>query len=316
MEKCTMCGNLLDEWDLRQPFEFNHVIGYGSVHDLERIRFRLCCNCFDMLMDHMIPLCRENPVAEQNVGFLDTVDKTLIQNEQIYSESHRITTVDFKGILLAELTKENVGRVEAMIATDSDYRRSSDITAAPQRNRNGRLVYPGSSAYWIFMSVWDFSERNVMEMVSAIDRENSTHLNADKVGREEMTARLLSMGFAGIKDKLRQRSFDVYDVLAAPTHPADKRHKARENVSFAAKFCHYMSLYLFKGNPEEDNFSIWDNEVKDVLPLYLKSWGLPVPKDLRDYRQYSDAIDALRDKSGGRISRNGFDHLLWYFHKG
>lgn len=314
--RCTMCGKTLDEWDMQQPFGFDHVIGYGSVHDLERIRFRLCCGCFDKAMDRFIPLCKENPVIEEDVGFLDTADKTMIENERSYSARHLIATVGYRGVLLAELTKENVGKVEAMITTDSDYRRSSDPTAAPGYNRNGKLVYPGSSAYWLTRSDREFSFKNVLEAVSAIDRENSTHLNADGVGRGEMAARLMAVGQADLKRMLKARDFGVYDLLVAPTHPSDPAHRARENVSFAAKFCHYACFCWFAGTVEQDNFSIWDNEVKDILPLYLKSWNLPVPKDLRDYRQYSDAIDTLRKRTGNLISRNGFDHLLWYFHKG
>lgn len=34
------------------------------------------------------------------------------------------------------------------------------------------------------------------------------------------------------------------------------------------------------------------------------------------YREYSEIIDKILDKSGNKISRNGFDHLLWYYYKG
>ena len=39
-----------------------------------------------------------------------------------------------------------------------------------------------------------------------------------------------------------------------------------------------------------------------------------------DYKKYIGYIDSIRNKAeelyGKKISRNGFDHLLWYYHKG
>ena len=38
--------------------------------------------------------------------------------------------------------------------------------------------------------------------------------------------------------------------------------------------------------------------------------------NLGDYKDYRLAVDSIRKASGIEISRNGFDHLLWYYHKG
>ena len=39
-----------------------------------------------------------------------------------------------------------------------------------------------------------------------------------------------------------------------------------------------------------------------------------------NYANYISYIDEIRDKAskkyGHKISRNGFDHLIWYYHKG
>lgn len=41
--------------------------------------------------------------------------------------------------------------------------------------------------------------------------------------------------------------------------------------------------------------------------------------DFQNYEVYAMVIDKIREiagnKSGYTVSRNGFDHLLWYFHK-
>ena len=50
--------------------------------------------------------------------------------------------------------------------------------------------------------------------------------------------------------------------------------------------------------------------------------GIDIKKEEYEnkYNQYVKYIDAIRDEAereyGKRISRNGFDHLLWYYHKG
>ena len=48
--------------------------------------------------------------------------------------------------------------------------------------------------------------------------------------------------------------------------------------------------------------------------MYLKYYGITAHYDLTDYRQYRSAVDMIRNISGIEISRNGFDHLLWYYH--
>ena len=60
---------------------------------------------------------------------------------------------------------------------------------------------------------------------------------------------------------------------------------------------------------------IYDSILKKVLPRYLDYYELK-RYDLDDYAQYREAVDAIREASGVEISRNGFDHLLWYYHKG
>jgi hypothetical protein len=49
-----------------------------------------------------------------------------------------------------DLTPDNVYRIEAMIASNSSYRKSSDITAGrTYGKKSGKISYNGSSAYWI-----------------------------------------------------------------------------------------------------------------------------------------------------------------------
>jgi len=68
---------------------------------------------------------------------------------------------------------------------------------------------------------------------------------------------------------------------------------------------------------------IYDNILKNNLPKYIQRYlDVDIKKEQyeNNYNQYIKYIDDIRNKAeklyGKRISRNGFDHLLWYYHKG
>lgn len=69
LDKCSMCGNEFDIWDEQENFRFEHKVGYGSVHDGEYIKINLCCDCFDKVIDIISPLCKTNPVHENQCDF-------------------------------------------------------------------------------------------------------------------------------------------------------------------------------------------------------------------------------------------------------
>ena len=60
---CNMCGKTFDLWDHQEDFCFDHHIGYGSAHDFERIQLNLCCQCFDRVIDWILPQCKHNPMT-------------------------------------------------------------------------------------------------------------------------------------------------------------------------------------------------------------------------------------------------------------
>lgn len=64
--ECTMCGKTLDDYDKYENYSADMHIGYGSKYDMSRIRFQLCCDCFDRVLDMVIPLCKTNPVIEED----------------------------------------------------------------------------------------------------------------------------------------------------------------------------------------------------------------------------------------------------------
>lgn len=220
---------------------------------------------------------------------------------------------------LVELSIENVAIVEAMIQNDSAYIKSENKEAVPTRKKDGSVKYGGSTAYWM-TQLKDFLEQNsqaqftyeeiLSKAVEAVDRENSTHLNADKTGRKEITNRILNI--KNLENKLKNANLDLIETISAKT---SAKTRARVNLSFASKFCHYACFYLFEGLPEQDNYSIYDNVIKKVLQKYVNYYHLPT-RDLDNYREYQETIDEIIAQSKSHISRNGFDHLLWYYFKG
>ena len=60
-----MCGQPLTEMDILQNFTFTRFVGYGSRYDLSKVHMRLCCGCFDKIMDWVIPRCQQNPITEK-----------------------------------------------------------------------------------------------------------------------------------------------------------------------------------------------------------------------------------------------------------
>ncbi|MBE5845141.1 MAG: hypothetical protein E7302_13375 [Butyrivibrio sp.] len=220
---------------------------------------------------------------------------------------------------LVELSVDNVARVEAIICNDSRFVKISD---------KGNL---NSSAFSIieFKKAWESKDYNkcsnlIDQIVERIDSENGTHLNADGVGRKEITGRIKNLGMDRLIEELKnpeKNNYELITVIRKATHPKEKsnsgkKYRPRKNISFASKFCHYMCFYLFEGKAEQDNYSIYDSVVASALPKYQNFYKCDMALKKKDfnYVDYIRTIDGIIEKSGSNISRNGFDHLLWYYH--
>ena len=220
-------------------------------------------------------------------------------------------------LLLVAPSLENVIKVEAMIRIDSKYCKAFDKNARPVGG------YEGSTAYWMVrLKEYLESHKNlnkdckeyvdiIANVVNAVDRDNSTHLNSDG-GRNIIKERILGLNKDDFLKPLKKRTFDLYEKIAKRT---SQNKGARTNPSFASKFCHYACMFLFEGEREQDNFSICDDILRKIIPQYASYYDIDFKKKM-SYREYSEIIDKILDKSGNKISRNGFDHLLWYYYKG
>lgn len=245
---------------------------------------------------------------------------TKIQEEYELSKGYELSKIIVGEEKLVELTRENVAKVEAMIRTDSNYRIDmDDEKKSPFWIKRMGDFLTGKSRDYQFKVIID-------KVVELLDNENSTHLNADKAGRDFMKEKITGCIEDGTLLKyLRERDFNLIDILSERT----KQGKGgRRNISFASKFCHFSCFYIFGGEDAQDNFSIYDGVVARALPAYLDYYKenlLDKKRDLKtikkkikdkSYKEYSDAIDDIIEASGSKISRNGFDHLIWYYFKG
>ena len=278
----------------------------------------------------------------------------LIGIELTASRDYDLTPIG--GTELVAITQRNVAIVEAMIRNDSAYIRSnqpkakiiykevrgkqrSSLSATDWRERvlNDApfIKYGGSTAYWMEKlkrylldgtSDEKYSyEEIIFYAISAIDRENSTHLNADGVGRMEITERILEIPPQELTNYLKEPAkydYNLIKIISKRTRPQSSGKKPRVNYSFATKFCHYACFYLFNGYSEQDNFSIFDSVMEKALIKYIKRYKLNYTKsDFKKYPLFLNAISEVISKSiatgeGTSVSRNGLDHLLWYYYKG
>ncbi len=253
------------------------------------------------------------------------VRMSFLEEEYELAKKNYFLECDEDGLVL--FTRDNVAKVEAMIRTDSKYRNAYDSTKGPSKTYNGSSAYWGKKLRQVLIEKKEKGnsfEEAIRSFVIAIDRENSTHLNSDGYGVERVTKRILSM-----KDHLVEylkypikNHYQIIDWIAEDQNKTDDLEN--RHFSFATKFCHFACLYLFDGE-ERDNFSISDWVVKKALPRYIKKY-LPQETDTSvdhwDYETFIGCIDRIREQlakgknQGEAISRNGFDHLIWYYHKG
>lgn len=308
----------------------------------------------------------------------------LIQEEEVAMGPFMFIREDKPNDKLVKLTRENVAKAEAMFRSDSAYFRGTNAKFIPRLfqkgKRSGKLAYVGSTAFWMMLlktasnagceidsgkvdSNKDgrtYSLREILAgAIASVDNENSTHLNANGVGRvrawKAICEYIKKNGIKTALNNLKDRNdLSLYNEIAKidPEPPSLKvRKETNESTgrlfidnewlfdaiktseknttlkkhgsdSFASKFCHYACFYAFEGTEWQDNYSIFDNVLKKVLPKYLKKFKIKngtrnyTQKDLENYETYRNAIEDLRKKAPEKISRNGLDHLLWYFHKG
>lgn len=221
---------------------------------------------------------------------------------------------------LVQLDEDNIAIAGAMIRDNPSYRKSFNSNIE------------GTTAYCIHRLIDDIrssgsmlTESIVYNAVVAVDKDNSTHLNADGCGRAQLTNRIVSYG----KEQLiiditnpKGTDYKLIKHLSTDTEPtghasSGKQYKPRSNRSFASKFCHFLCYYYFD-DERKDNFPIYDNIMLNALPLYLDKYSINYgnKERLKTYKNYVEAIEALTKKMQFDVSKNALERLIWYYHNG
>ena len=73
MIKCNRCSNTINTND-SDPLIINYHFGYGSRHDLDRLKATLCCACADEVTERLIDECVINPLTEYDPRMNDIID--------------------------------------------------------------------------------------------------------------------------------------------------------------------------------------------------------------------------------------------------
>lgn len=82
-----MCGKQFTTWDSQQGFGFDYTCGHGTKFEDRHIKIDLCCECFDEVMDFVIPRCRQNPFENREYSYIKEF------NEEETNRLDRIFTV-------------------------------------------------------------------------------------------------------------------------------------------------------------------------------------------------------------------------------
>lgn len=151
--------------------------------------------------------------------------------------------------------------------------------------------------------------------VKTIDSQNSTHLKASGDGIEPMVKLIFGFVRNRLKEALKDPNYKHLDIMKKLSEPlGDKKHR---NISFSSKFCHWACFYLFEGENAQDNFSVYDSVVRNMLPTYVSRLGLNryTKSELTEYKTYQKCIDEILESLDEPISRHGFDRLVWFCYR-
>lgn len=250
------------------------------------------------------------------------------------------------GAELPALTRKNANFITAVIKLDSNYGRDADVNDKPHKKfdpiKSSKRIKCGSTAFWFdkMKNGGDF-KTCLAGAIVAIDRVNSTHLEASKNGRDIIRERIFqicptySKMVAELEKNLENQNH-IIAKISAPIEAKRGNTSDRYNLSFASKFCAYAAKYL----ETQQQYVIYDQVIASHLPLYIEAYlcgksdkdfyscDFYSYKDkcikkhqavdiLKFYRKYSYTIETIIDivKSQG-ISKEEFDHIVWYCLKG
>ncbi|MBR4254584.1 MAG: hypothetical protein IKQ16_05795 [Lentisphaeria bacterium] len=229
----------------------------------------------------------------------------------------------YKDSKLVCLTKENAAKIGARILLNPRYEKTVDKTNTESAKHFIEELKKDKSLY---------KKKTIESIIRRINSENSTRMS--RIEMEKIAKKIIKNAstLKEMKDMLKKKDYPLIDIIAKSIKVKTKdkedkegKERNRVNFSFATKFCHYMCFYLFEGRIWQDFYSIYDNIVINVLPDYAIFFGTKyalkpfnkskIEKPSDYYREYQKCIGDILKKNGNKISRNAFDHIMWYYTK-
>lgn len=187
------------------------------------------------------------------------------------------------------LTKENIEKEHEAVLKSQNYGKEQEIIEAILKKfpENDDLL-------------------SIALKISVIDITNSTQLSRFK-GKVSLYA--LAQIIRDIKDfdeRLKNGDAELVEEIAGAS-PVNL-------FSFASKYCHYHSVFVYG----KDDFSIYDNVVKESLPHYfdIKESQIENWRKNKDYKAFNDfiakSLDSIPELKDFPQRRTKFDHFLWF----
>ena len=268
--------------------------------------------------------------------------KEILENELNYNDFN--LEFDKKEKNLICLTTPNIQKIETMLRYNPDYPEFFDYNLLKDNNyikdaiektkiekqnneksKKDEFKYP--SFYYIKALEEYHNEKGIYPyyikaILRKINSENSTRASKKDINKIA-SAIADDIKYNNLIDYIKKPDKYDYNVIEYICMKGSKRY-----LSLATKFCHYMSFILFFGTNYADTYSIYDSVVNDNLNSYashlkiesnynsqeLKNLQKKEWKEIKNsYIKYQETINKIITKAN--ISRNGFDHLVWYSNK-
>ncbi len=255
----------------------------------------------------------------------------LVKSSNPYELDYRVNGKE----RVVALTKKNSDFIEAVVKLDSNYKKESEIVK-PHKDfnpetydENSKNMYCGSMKYW-----FDKIEKgegvfktNILGAIIAVDRSNSTHLQASENGRKAMRDIICSKckDLVDLKREMEKPLTADEHLIFLMSKPMNAKGKSgkRSNLSFASKFCTSAAKFL---NCKE-RYSKYDGVVAKALPLYSKVYldqdykknyfsTSDCDKKYEIYVEYSKVINGIIDEIKNTLDKDELDHIIWYTYKG
>lgn len=228
----------------------------------------------------------------------------------------------------ASITKGNAQTANSQIQSSPIYGGGTGVNAGP----NGRFI--GSLSYWQNELNTNYSYNTIFNLVKAVNAANVTRVSgaemqiiADRIINNYKTKQDLKTALSQnpfyINGSVRDvKQNHILCVIATPIKMNNGNYRC--NLSFASKLCQFASKILNAGY----EYSKYDSVVSSHLPIYVNEYlcvqldekhfsmnGKDIDEKMKTYAEYCEYIGKIIAKVNQGITREEFDHIVWYTNK-